>query len=1098
MQRSRRLSKKRRSRNLRFERLERRKLLAVFTVIQMDDELTGNCNASECSIRDAVEAANQNPGADDIVFSPSLSGTIRLQSENGAIEIKDSLRILGPGSDQLIFLADTATAEFRVVDALPSAGDVEIKGVTLTGGRVLSDAGGGIRFQSEGQLTIRESVISGNDAANGGGVYSSSNGTVAITASSISNNRALYGVGGGIHSASGDVSLESSLVEGNSSYTSGGGIYSQGSGDVTVTNSKVSNNQVSYEGYSGGGIFSDDGAVTIASSELSGNVSRADGGALYSYAGVVKIVESEISANSATYFGGGVAFETGTASVSKSTLTSNQSNDGGGISTQNASVTISRSLINQNVVAGDGGGMFTSKAPLELVNSTVSGNRASIDGGGIASRSGDVELINVTLSSNSAASNGGGIHSEDASITIASSTITENEASTQGGGIDLLANNTGERIELSLSIVAGNIAASHADMTAPANPVDLVIRYSLLGDLDGTLLQPSDTSNGMPIPDTNGNLIGGGGAAILDPSLTPLSLQSNGLLVHRLEPVSIAIDAGAVSVLSQDRFDLDGDQDVQEPIPVDQLGANRVVGATVDLGSVERVYTLDFGDAPDPYPVTEIEDGARHQAGSLHFGPGVSTEPNGDHSPDADADLLDDGIVRVADLVVDSSVPTLASFSIWLSEPGIVDAWIDFDRDGDWDDVSDSIISSVALDEGLTTIPITIPPDASIGKTSARFRVSSRGSLSPTGFEVDGEVEDYQLDLLGASDRLETHVVAPENIVVIQERAGQTLVGSTSVDWFSVPTFGMASVDVQLTDQDDFVTLDLRGSPIPSEGISIDGRDGVNQLIVQGDEVELDSTGSDFGLKRFQRIELDATHSAVIYLDTASVTELTSDGLSLTIAGDVDDHIVFHDAAQWRMSEPTVVNGKFFPVAQSLTDAARVVGDMMRPWQNFVENSDVNNDGRVSGSDAIRIINELARRVFSDSQSRLLDEAIDVDPWPNVYFDQNGDSRVSALDALRVINQMARLSAGGIAQGEQVLSLMSDEKGMREQNCNHGPQRISVIQRHALLRDNPLQRADTERESLFDPGHVRSEEDGASRGIDASCLKSQGIDFRLK
>ncbi|NEP29588.1 hypothetical protein, partial [Moorena sp. SIO3I6] len=68
--------------------------MATFTVTTLDDENNG-IGTGGVSLREAIEAANNTPGDDIIIFDPNLTGTIALT--NGALEIMSNLSIEGNG-----------------------------------------------------------------------------------------------------------------------------------------------------------------------------------------------------------------------------------------------------------------------------------------------------------------------------------------------------------------------------------------------------------------------------------------------------------------------------------------------------------------------------------------------------------------------------------------------------------------------------------------------------------------------------------------------------------------------------------------------------------------------------------------------------------------------------------------------------------------------------------------------------------------------------------------------------------------------------------------------------------------------------------------
>lgn len=105
-------------------------------------------------------------------------------------------------------------------------------------------------------------------------------------------------------------------------------------------------------------------------------------------------------------------------------------------------------------------------------------------------------------------------------------------------------------------------------------------------------------------------------------------------------------------------------------------------------------------------------------------------------------------------------------FAVTVTGSGVLEAWIDFNFDGDWDDPNEQIISAATPGAIFTGQPgeattrwftIQVPASATLPagsapiETYARFRVSSDGGLQPTGLALSGEVEDYALTILAGS-----------------------------------------------------------------------------------------------------------------------------------------------------------------------------------------------------------------------------------------------------------------------------------------------------------------------------------------------------------
>ncbi len=174
--------------------------------------------------------------------------------------------------------------------------------------------------------------------------------------------------------------------------------------------------------------------------------------------------------------------------------------------------------------------------------------------------------------------------------------------------------------------------------------------------------------------------------------------------------------------------------------------------------AIENDFEYDFGDAPDDfshhYNTLLASNGARHINDSGYFigslkdneSDGISSAANGDDINGIDDE---DGVSwtpfypqqgHTAKLIVTTTVPVD-------SPNGNLSAWMDFDRDGYWDD-SEQILSDVSLGTEVSENPFTIPCSTEIGYIYLRCRFSTDGELSYDGWASDGEVEDYRVYII--------------------------------------------------------------------------------------------------------------------------------------------------------------------------------------------------------------------------------------------------------------------------------------------------------------------------------------------------------------
>jgi hypothetical protein len=199
--------------------------------------------------------------------------------------------------------------------------------------------------------------------------------------------------------------------------------------------------------------------------------------------------------------------------------------------------------------------------------------------------------------------------------------------------------------------------------------------------------------------------------------------------------------------------DMDNDGDI-DPI-VYENSAKRIE----IYHNTGNVTEFDFGDAPDPtYPTLIANNGARHVLSPyLYLGSYIDLEPDG--QPDALAAGDDnngvpndeDGIMFSYPIMPGTQTILQVSYTNYLSnsEIGYLNAWFDFNHDGDWDDANEHVLTDYWLYNGAQTvnIPVNIPAEAKEGLTYARFRLCRLKKLAYYGQAPDGEVEDYAVQI---------------------------------------------------------------------------------------------------------------------------------------------------------------------------------------------------------------------------------------------------------------------------------------------------------------------------------------------------------------
>jgi len=406
----------------------------TLVVTTADDELDAQLDLNDLSLREAIEMVNRKPGPDEIRFDDTLAG-LPINLSMGQLSISEELSIIGLGPS---YTTIDAQGGSRIFNITTNGGNFLFEGLTLTGGHENS-SGGAIRSESSGQLTISDSVISGNSTeglnAGGGGISARD---IAVINSTISDNSTSgdQASGGGINAEV--LTVVDSTISGNftaGEFARGGGIYAQA--DVSLTGSTLAENFTSGARSAGGGLFTDD-HVSLIDSRVTGNSTAGD------------------NAN-----GGGIFADdlTVTDSIVFGNSTAGSAASGGGLFAQGDAV-LTNSLVSENSTSGDsaeGGGVYAAGNAI-LIESIVSGNTTlgSLANGAGVSVGGNVGLTNSTVSGNSTVgylAGGGGIHA-GGNVSLAGSEILGNSVDgdfAEGGGIWAFRN-----ISLTRSTVSDN------------------------------------------------------------------------------------------------------------------------------------------------------------------------------------------------------------------------------------------------------------------------------------------------------------------------------------------------------------------------------------------------------------------------------------------------------------------------------------------------------------------------------------------------------------------------------------------------------------------------------------------------------------------
>lgn len=291
---------------------------ATYTVTKTADTNDGLCN-TDCSLREAMIAANNNPGADTIsipagTYRLTLAGADEDNATTGDLDIRDNITIIGAGRTQTIIDGNQQDRIFEVFSGITATiRDLAINnGITQWNGAGLMNAG---------TTNLANVNFDGNVARWYGGAIesrgtNSSNAYLTIDSGRFTNN---CSDSGGAMDTVGGLTITNSVFDGNKPTTKAGITCRNGDGaaihvqygeNATIDKSTFINNIGAV------GAFTQYwGATTITNSTftnnqgLGGNYSSGGAGAIEhengSWGGPLIVKNSTIANNTGYQYGGG-------------------------------------------------------------------------------------------------------------------------------------------------------------------------------------------------------------------------------------------------------------------------------------------------------------------------------------------------------------------------------------------------------------------------------------------------------------------------------------------------------------------------------------------------------------------------------------------------------------------------------------------------------------------------------------------------------------------------------------------------------------------------------------------------------------------------
>jgi CSLREA domain-containing protein len=282
--------------------------------------------AGECTLRAAVQESNASPGTKTI-FIPSGTyirtiGGVGGNDSVGDLNITANVIIFGQDRDTTIIDANLLDRVFMV----ESGAHASLSSITIRRG-LTAGLGGGIYVESGASATVDGVTVIGNSGG-GGGIHA--RGPLTVTNSIIATNQAANDQsGGGILAFDTNLVIMDSTIRDNTAASRGAGLFLQDPGSAKLVNVTVSGNESAGEG---GGITNLGMALSLLNVTISGNQAVLGGAALDNH-GVTTITNTTVFNNSSVTGIGGLynnPINNGTINVVNTIVAANGGGNCGG------------------------------------------------------------------------------------------------------------------------------------------------------------------------------------------------------------------------------------------------------------------------------------------------------------------------------------------------------------------------------------------------------------------------------------------------------------------------------------------------------------------------------------------------------------------------------------------------------------------------------------------------------------------------------------------------------------------------------------------------------------------------------------------------